>query len=512
MKKIKKEFWKSSEGITVLVAFTVGVLIHLFALTNPLHNHDDIAVQPSGFGGGIVLGRWLLEILGRAAESLGLHYNLPTVDGLVFLLLLAVAAGFVVSFFQIKNNVSAAMVGILFVAFPTVTATLYYRYTSPFYGLGVLLAVLAAWVLQRKGCIWSAVLTALSMGIYQAYIPMTIAMFVLRLIAQCLDGETTIRDLIKRGLYDCLALGLGMILYLVCEKAVIAVMDVKLTDYQGISSMGQMRLADLPALILLALRIPCCLPLQDFCGLAVRKIQNLAYLMLGLITVTMIVMLLVTRVKNLWKALAVGVLGILFLISVNFITVMCPDSSVYTLMVYGFVFLGCAPLVIAEQLPHMQGTAGYLENAVRKISAFGVGLLIFGYAYYGNVNDMALHYANRQVENYVSSIITQARMTDGFTPDKQWAFLGQVEDPLLSCAWEEEATYGGNGFTEWLLNEYSHQNWFRVYVGYDLPMVSEEDAQTLAEKESVKAMPCWPSQGSIQIVEDIVVIKFQESH
>ena len=34
--------------------------------------------------------------------------------------------------------------------------------------------------------------------------------------------------------------------------------------------------------------------------------------------------------------------------------------------------------------------------------------------------------ANRQVENYFSSIVTQVRMADGFTPDMEWALIPLV--------------------------------------------------------------------------------------
>ncbi len=512
MRTLDRNFWKSPVGTAVIAAFLSGLLVHLFVLVMPVHNYDDIISMPAGFGGTLTLGRWALEILGRPLEKLGLSYNLPTLNGLFFLTLLTVSAGFAVSFFEIKSRVSAALMGMLFLVFPTVSATLFFRFTAPLYGIGVLLAVLSAWCLRRfpkLGLPLSVLCGAVSMGIYQAYIPMTISMFVLSLIARSLEEETTIRDLIRRGLYDCLALVLTAAVYFLCQKIAETVSGVGLGDYKGLDTMGQIELKSLPGLVFLAFDTFLDIPFQDFCGVAIRGIQKLAYLYLGGVTIAMLFYILAKKVRSALKILATLVLCLLFPIAVNFILVMVPKEGIYTLMVYGFVFVGFAPLVLVEKMPAGE-TAKGLSTACKRALAAGVAFLIFTYAYYDNTNYMAVYYGNRQVENYVNGITVQVRMTEGFTPDMEWALLGDIDDPLLNSDWEEEANYVGGGFTTYLLNQYSRASWFQNYVGYKLPLVSEERGKALAETQTVKAMPCWPAEGSIAIVEDTVVVKFQE--
>ena len=121
-----------------------------------------------------------------------------------------------------------------------------------------------------------------------------------------------------------------------------------------------------------------------------------------------------------------------------------------------------------------------------------------------------MYYGNRQVENYWNGIITQVRMTEGYDADKTWAVLGNIEDPLLDSAWEYVELYGGNRFTEDLLNQYSRLAWVSNYIGYKIPAASEERQMQLWASPQVQEMPCWPAQGSIRIVEDTVVIKFQD--
>lgn len=510
--KLNKEHMKTPEAAAVIAAFLYGIFTHSFALNNILHNYDNIASQPGGYGGGISLGRWLLEIMGILIDKVGLNYNLSVVNGIIYIILVAVSAGLLVSVLQIRSKKSAALIGMLFVAFPTVTTTLVYRYTAPFYGVSLLFAVLAVWVLRRykRGFALSVLLITCSLGIYQAYIPLTIGLFVLLLIQQALSGDADAKSVIYRGLYDCAALILGLLLYFVGMKASEALTGGTLTDYQGVGSMGSLSLAELPSLIWKAFYTVCTLPLQDYCGIANRAMMRIAYLLLGILCIAMVVYILIAKVRKWDVAIITCLLCLVFPIAVNFIVVMVPDGWIYTLMVYSFTLLTCMPLVLFECLPPMDGVLKKGKCILAKGIGLLAALLVFYYAYYANVNYTALHYANRQIENYLNSVVIQVRMTEGFTPDKEWAFIGDIDDPLFSSPWEDETTYGGLGFTEYLLNQYSRPDWIENYIGYDVPTASDETIAQLSNTEEVRNMPCWPSEGSVKVIEDMVVIKFQD--
>lgn len=508
--KLRKDLLRTPEFAAALAALCYGLLVHSFAFFNILNNYDNIAAQPGGYGIGSTLGRWMLDILGLTASKLGLDYNLPVVNGVLYILLIALTAASVVSVLRLRSRVSAVLIGMLFAAFPTVTATMIYRYTVVFYGISALLAVLAVGVSRRWRWGWlpGAVLLAASMGIYQAYVPLAIGLFVLLLLQAALRDNANAAKLIRQGLLDCVTLLFGLALYSLCLRLCRAIFGASLQDYQGVSNMFAISPRRLPGLIWDALTIVCRLPVQDAFGLANRAVMRLMYLALGAASLGMTGYLLAVKVKNWLTAAAVCVLLTLFPIAVNFITVMCPDAWVYTLMVYPFTLLTCLPLMLAECMP--AAPSGFVRKLAAQFVALAAAVLVFYYGYYANVNYTALHFANRQIENYLNSLVTQVRMTEGFTPDKQWAFLGDIDDPLLESAWEEEAFYGGLGFTQYLLNQYSRPDWMENYIGYRVPMASEEDCQALAQQPEVQAMPCWPSQGSVAVIGDTVVIKFQE--
>lgn len=511
IKKLWKEEWKKTpEFSAVISALVYGMLVHLFALTNLLHNHDNIASQPGGYGLGVDMGRWFLEILGRFFDKAGLNYNLPSVNGMLYIALLAVAAALLVSVLKIRSKISAVLVGALFVAFPTVTATMIYRYTTCFYGISAVLAVLAVWVMGkfRGSTAVSAVLIALSMGIYQAYVPLTIALFVLQLICEGLRGEADGKQLVVHGLWDCLALVLGLGLYFVGMKVSVAVYGLSLVDYQGVSTMGNLSAAQLPGLVIRALKAVCCLPLRDYCGVANRALMRIAYLLLGVLSLSMVLWIFRKKIKHVGTCVITGLLLVAFLLAVGFVEVMVPDGWIYTLMVFSFSLLACAPLVFLECLPEADRKKS--KEVCRMAVILLVVLLVFFYGYYANVNYTAVYFAGEQIDNYLSGVVLRTTMTEGFTTDKQWALLGDIQDPLFGSPWEEEISYTGLGFTAYLLNQYSRGDWIENYIGYDIPRADAQTRAALAETEEVKAMPCYPNAGSIRVIGDFVVVKFGE--
>ena len=507
--------YKQPEWVAALAALISGVAAHAFALVHLVHNYDNILQQPKGYGAGITSGRWLLEILGDFNDAfVELNYNLPVMNGLGFLLLIAVSTAFLVDFLKIKNPVSAALTGCLMATFPTVCATMVFRYTAPYYGVSLLLSVLAAWVIGRwkYGFLLSALCLACSMGIYQAYPPFTISLLVLALLRSSLDEDAELLPLIRRGILYCVSLALGVILYFVFLKLSLAVYstggEVALDSYQGINSMGQISLLSLPGLIKKAWISAAFFPLQDYCNLAsVRPLKVLWLLLILVILIQVVYIFVRKKTKPLLVAFCC-LMGLLFPLAVNFIVIMAPQGIIYTIMVYSFVLIGCVPLMLLECMPNM--------GRKKKLLSWFTGCLVAGIVlyngYYANVNYTSLYYANRQVENFVSSLMVQAGMTEGYTPEKEWVIVGELDKFTLYDMWYETPYYGGivGSTAQGLFNStYSRDFWFASYLGRSPLYASQEDQLIMQQDPRVQQMPCWPAQGSIQVIDNYLIVKLQ---
>lgn len=505
-----KEKWKTPAGTAALAALIGGLAAHMYGLVNTMHNYDDITVQPVGVGSGLPLGRWLLELLGRCLRYLGWDYNLTWLNGAVFLVLVAASAGIVCLVLQIHSRGLGALLGALFAVFPTVVSSLVFRYTSVLYGIGIVLAVGACWALPRKryGFPLAAGLICLSLGVYQAYLPLTIGIFVLSLLRRSLTGEEEPLTLIREGLRACGAILLGLAAYFVILKVLLRLTGVEMRSYQGISTMGAVSLSQLPRLIASAFTQCLTFAGKNYWNLADSRLIRLAYGVLAVLSVGMAAMLLIRGKRTPLSWVLTVFLMLVFPVAVNFIVVMCPDGYIYTLMQYAFVLIGCVPLVLLDCVVQTGGAEGKGKRRLRQAVCLFAALLVWGYGYSANVNYMANYYYTRQAENYLNSLMTQVRMTEGFTPDKKWALLGEISDPMLDGVWSGLSPDGGIAKPVSLVNAYSRMAWFEAYMGCYVEEQSSEVTEALAQTEAVQAMPCWPSQGSIRVIDDTVVIKF----
>ena len=511
-----KNYCKRPEWTAALAALLSGLITHAFALIHLLHNYDNILQQPKGYGAGITSGRWLLEILGDINDAfVELNFNLSTMNGLGFLLFVALSTALIVDFLKIRNPISAALTGVLMATFPTVCATLVFRYTAPYYGLSLLFSVLAAWVIGRWkwGFLISALCLACSMGIYQAYPPFTISLLVLALLRDSLDEDARLLPLIRRGVLYCAALALGVVLYFVFLKVSLALYSiggqVVLDTYQGINNMGQISLAELPGLLKKAWLSAARFPIFDYCGLTFIKPMKLLWLLLVIVILAEVACILIQRKTKPLMAAFCALMGLLFPLAINFIVVMVPDGNIYTIMIYSFALVGCAPLMLLEYIPRECSRRWFARS-------FGVllaGIILYN-GYYANVNYTSLYFANRQVENFVNGLMVQARMTEGYTPEKKWVYVGKVDKFMLYDMWYEAPSYGGfSGSTaQGLFNTaYSRNFWFAMYLGLTPQDASQEEQLQVQQDARVKQMPCWPSEGSMQVVDEYLVVKFEET-
>ena len=506
------DYFKKAEMVALKSTFVIGVITHLFALTNVLHNYDSVGLQPYGYGTGLESGRWLLSLLAwRAIDWFG-QYNLPMINGLLMIFLLSVAAALFVSVYGLREK-SAFCVGVIFATAPAVTSTMFFGYTAPFYGLGILFAVLAVWFAEkfRWGLVLSIGCTAASLGIYQAYVPLTIGMFVLLLLQHTLRNDKSIGKLILKGLYYCIAIALGTIVYYVVLQILLNHFGLVLHDYQGISSMGGMEVHGLLTSGLRAIVTCFRMPLTNYCELAQTQLVMLSYLLLYGLSFVAMVYVMITRGCKILHVVFAFVLVAFFAMGTGFIEVMVPNGFIYTIMVFSYVLVLCAPIVLWEliELPKKE-TLKKLRCAMGGTIMALVLFVCFNYGYQANTNYTALYYTNQKTENYLNSLVIQVRMTDGFTADKEWAMIGKIQDPMLYDLWESVPKYGGNPTFKFLVNDYAQYAWPENYMGVEIPYASDEKTEELAGMEQVKAMPCWPNAGSIAVVDNTMVVKFEE--
>ena len=163
-----------------LAALFTGLLAHGFAFTNKLLNHDEIE-SLFGKGATVTSGRWGLELV----KVLFPDWSMPWIYGIISVVLLAVSVCLIVRILGIQSKPLQALLGALMLAFPSVTGTFCFMFTSSSYALAFLFAVGSVYVYRfsRKLRLpLSAVLLVAALGIYQAYISVAACLYMLLMI------------------------------------------------------------------------------------------------------------------------------------------------------------------------------------------------------------------------------------------------------------------------------------------------------------------------------------------
>lgn len=504
LRRLPRSQWYAFFGVWV-----AGLFAHGYMLANKLPNHDDIH---STFGKGAIYesGRWGLPIIGKLDGS----YSMPWMLGLFTLFLLAVTAMLMVDILQIRSPLFGALTGGTLAVFPTLASFFSYMFTSDAYAVSVLLTVLAAWLCCRKRRGWmllAVVCLAASLSIYQAFFGFAASLLVYRLYAASIREEADAKKLLIDGIWQAGTLAAGMAAYLLANQRVLAWRGATMTGYMHLDQMGQIHPSLIPGQLRDAYRMFFLCWQTDGLGMAVnqplRVLLRLCVLLLTLLVLWGILRQFLRRKP--WEGALALLLAGMFPVAVNLIYLMNP-AKVHTLMIYPMCML---PVSLAARCdawcgePLPKGRAALVRVAGSWAAVACLGLLLLQYGMVDNKVYLQLQLSHTQRLNYWNSVVTQIRSTPGYTPDTPVALLdAENTDPTVTQNWqfdELEIVAGAKVG----ISVFSNEAFLSRYLGFSPPFVHEGDL-TEAQNAALQQMPDYPADGSIQLVDGVVLVRF----
>ena len=497
---------------TFLFAVCAGLAAYGFVMLNILNNQDNISNTPGGYGAGTASGRWFLEISAELARKFWGQNTLPLFNGLFSIALVALAACLTVSVLDIKSRPFSVLIGLLFVAFPSFAMTMLFMFTVGYYAFSLLLTLVG--VCAAKNCdgpigvALASVCIALSLGVYQAYLPIAAALFLLILIRRGLSEKgLSGKDFLLQGVRYLSVLILGLLLYMLVLRLLLHFGGGDLNAYQGIDQMGSVSLSEIPAMLAETYKKFFDLSFRPEYALNDTPVIRFTFLCSMALSAILFVWLELRRkADNAVKALN-ALYFILFPAGAFGIALMCYHSNIFGRMAYGAVTAFFLRLVLLECVRE-RGNA-----ATRCAAAVLSGLLLLtavSYIRQSNENYMVLYYTNRQTENYFASMATRIRMAPGYRQDLRLAFIGDdITDTTFSndIYRRSEHIYGGyTGDSNYVK---AGRSYFANYLGFHQPEASAAQIDELAATDAVQAMPCYPDDGSIQVIGDYIAVKLE---
>lgn len=491
-----------------------GILSYMYLLTNNLNIFDNIASTPWGYGVGISSGRWFLQEFGDWVGKNWGNYNVPLFIGLFSILMLAVTSCIIIKIFEIKNKWNCILIGGITMVFPTVASTMLFTFTVGYYSLAIFFAVLAVFLINKYktvGYLLGALLFSFSLGIYQAYYPFAASMFMILLIQMCINGKFTFKEVIMKGIKFLSSLLLGYILYRLFLEYFLFTNNITLSSYEGIDEMGKIDLTLLPEQIKNIYKVLIKMPFSNYHAINGTKIIRYAFL--GIYIISFINFLLLIKnnfkKKNFSLIGLLGVLILLFPISIDSIVILVPNGRIYTLMQMAFICIFYLVIVLSDY--NLEINSSFYINKILNFSVVVIVLVsIVNYSWQSNVNYRAVYYENRVLENYYETMYTRIKSIDNYNQDMEICFVGRViSDKTFKSRWADlPFRYGGNTSH---LNTYSYSRAQTIsnYLGYDYKEIDTNSEIYIKNKEAIEEMDKYPNSNSIKIIDNKIFVRFE---
>ena len=498
-----------------LACFIAGYLIHLFAFTNIIPNSDGLSrvFDPQQM---TVSGRWFLHY----ASFLNDFTQMPALIGFFSMVFLALAAAGVVTALNLHSRALSAFAGVLMAAFPCLGYTFLYMFTASAYCLAILLAVLAVCLVKKGGWLRTlagVVLLALAMGIYQAYAAVAVALSLLVVLRACLHSRSTLKGTARLGFRLAGFLAVGAALYYGILQIFLAVKDLELLDYLGMSDAGSgYPVAQLPGLILSAYK-------QVFVFFFWPNGSNS-------FTTPLLAGWTCWPWRWPWRAFwpsssagpcggSPGVSSEPWFwppccpLAVGFAQIIAPFSDATPIMKYAYVLVYMAVLLTADLglsfLPRPRG--GMAVSGVLALCLAGVTL------YSANINNLlytAAGQAHRATLSYATRLLTRIESCPGYTGEEEVLIIGAFPTDRIYADIESYALvdhYSVPRDTVAPLNKHIYY-YFNDWLNVPIAEPGEETMIAVAQSEEFQAMPLYPADGSVRMLDGRVVVKIQEEY
>ena len=553
-------------------ALVFGLSAHAAGMFGGISYHDDVVctydVGTTHIVGRFTLA--LLGKITRLPFG-GSNYSLPWFNGLVSLLFIGLSAWVIARALQIENHFLQILLAGILVVFPVVTGTFAYWFTVPYYMLALFLSCISAVLLARgslKSVLTGILLAALMTGIYQAYLPVMLTLEILILLQKERTGEGSFRS----WLGPLLGSVCGLSLYLVLMKLSLALTGKELYAYRGVDTLGAgnfgyperiamayrmffnqdsflaYRGSDDYQLFMWSMKPVYCVLIALLLGMNVLLLFRSFFSPLPAAGTAAGSGTAAKRPVIFKRSglLRTCILLLLFPLTVNFIFVMT-DYDVYDLMLYGEVMIFVMLLWLVQQFleiaplrRRLLDFPGFLSNSCRSLSdsadaealrrsrsvfhagtvrrllpemlrAISCFLVLYSVLFYVRYDNLCYYKAGRMQEaaiSYDNVLITRIQTLEGYDPSLPVCFLNEFEKDTSFLAADEELSrvritpYDG---TE-IINDYSWVSFMKVHCGYS-PRVIEDYGQYDSYVADTQ-MPRYPSEGSIQIIDGVIVVNF----
>lgn len=486
-------------------ALLVGIVAHLYKITNWLPNWDSLVFRYDSQNM-IAIGRWFLPVV----CSFSSFYDLPFLGGIAAIVFHGLGAVCICRILNVHKKITAFLIGAVVVSFPTVTSVMMYNYVADGYSIAFFLSTLAALYMtkEKPKYLLSAMLIALSAGIYQAYITVTIMLVLLHLIDEIVFKDMSFRFVLRKVTGMLLSGILGVAVYTIVLKVILGIFSVELLDYQGVNEAASLSNIDLWAslYVLKETFVKCFFDLSN--GVNLFSLLNGFVLLLTFVYYfkTVLKNKIYTKPANL---IVLVILSVMLVFGAAALAFVNPVVDYHNLMHMGYSIFYIMLIIIYER-----GTeAKEKYTAIKCWAVFLTAVLIIANQIV--ISNVSYHKAQMAYEKSYGVLVRIAdriEQTPGAENCDKILVIGALDNseaysvkfpPDITGITDgyiirsDDETVGQSVFTS-ALNDYCDKNY---------KFMSGDEKKSFMKRDDIKLMEKWPAANCVMVVDNIVVVK-----
>lgn len=493
-----------------------GFLAHGMVMFNEYAIGDNVTTM-FGVGATITSGRWFLEILGRLICFIfGGNFALPVLTGVISLIFLGISSYIVILILDLKRISSSILVSAVMIMFPTVVSMFIYNFTAQYYSFAVLLISVGVYIICNKRKWYSifigALIIACAIGIYQAFLGYAVGLLALAFIKQTENNQNNkSKTYLYNAIYLIAACFISIVFYFIFMKFFLWYFNLQLSGYQGINTMGFTGLDD----FLLRLKhlisyflIPGNLGYGLENSMFPMRLHYMYYCLMAFSAIMFIWNIVIKiRDNQIVKSLFLIVGVIALPIAANLVFLMCSPASIHSLMLYGEVTLIIFAIWMLEI---MQDNINIPKQIITPILIVMFMMPVY-YCYYDNIYYLKLDLTQDRAINYCNVLVSQIKSSPGYkdeypvvyiepskNKDKNIVDFDELKDINITPLYD----------TASVIKNVNLEAFLNMWCAYKPKSVDDREHKKIERLSEVKEMPCYPDDGSIKVINDVVVVKF----
>lgn len=533
MKSIFKENNVDSKKIfdkeTFLFAFLGTIICHGEIIFNKISWHDDMAMTFSAWGQALSHGRWLNHFMIKLLEKVAGGESLGVPNGIIVGFSIAVMSCLLFYIFGIFNKYVRIALMVVFIGLPAVAANFGYMSASGMNFIGLMLCVLALYFMYEmvendyskgKGIllfIAASFLACLAIGQYQCFFTYYLSLLLTYLIKICVDHEEKFSKFFAKFFGFIFSVFLALVFYLIILKISLSATGAELADYSGIDSFGLGTPLDYWHRVCFAY-LGFIKPSET--GYATMFPFHFSgwHILLLIFIVVVVGYYLISKLakKKIKEVIELIICLILFPLAINFNFVLFGTDgdyhAIHALHMYQMILTFALPFIFLcskDFKVNWDNDRKIIKYFFRTLFISMTALtFVIGcfYVRYDNFCYMTNEMRQEKAISYLTTLRSRIESTEGYDSSMLICFINDMHKVNLAddvrAQYDYPATYP---FDSAIINSNYWYYYMMLWIGWQPPT---GDSSWFENDERVQAMPSYPSDGSIQIIDGSVVVKF----